>query len=148
MFNMADGILTPCNVARGSGIMTVNSPSGSIGLPCKVTRGSGMTCHWIRQVAAPCNVTRSSGIVTIRQVAAPCNVAGGFGSGMTYAIEFAQTFAILEFYFWLWYRPYHRNRHVLLHQSTKFSPNGTTLGRKKDDVMSIFKMADLSHLGF
>jgi len=28
-FNMADGILTPCNVACGSGIMTVNSPSGS-----------------------------------------------------------------------------------------------------------------------
>jgi len=26
---MADGILTPCNVARGSGIMTVNSASGS-----------------------------------------------------------------------------------------------------------------------
>jgi len=26
---MADGILTPCNVACGSGIVTVNSPSGS-----------------------------------------------------------------------------------------------------------------------
>ena len=26
---MADGILTPCNVASGSGIVTVNSPSGS-----------------------------------------------------------------------------------------------------------------------
>jgi len=26
---MADGILTPCDVACGSGIMTVNSPSGS-----------------------------------------------------------------------------------------------------------------------
>ena len=29
MFNMADGILTPCNVECGSGIMRVNSPSGS-----------------------------------------------------------------------------------------------------------------------
>jgi len=29
IFNMADGIITPCNVACGSGIMTVNSPSGS-----------------------------------------------------------------------------------------------------------------------
>ena len=29
IFNMANGILTPCNVACGSGIMTVNSPSGS-----------------------------------------------------------------------------------------------------------------------
>jgi len=26
---MTDGILTRCNVARGSGIATVNSPSGS-----------------------------------------------------------------------------------------------------------------------
>ena len=26
---MVDGILTPCNVARGSEIMTVNSSSGS-----------------------------------------------------------------------------------------------------------------------
>ena len=29
IFNMADGILTPCSVACGSGIVTVNSPSGS-----------------------------------------------------------------------------------------------------------------------
>jgi len=29
IFNMADGILTPCNVACGSGIMTVNSLSSS-----------------------------------------------------------------------------------------------------------------------
>jgi len=27
---MVDGILTPCSVACGSGIVTVNSPSGSI----------------------------------------------------------------------------------------------------------------------
>ena len=77
IFNMADGIITPCNVTRswhwfrqvtapcnvacGSGIVTVNSPSGST---CSVIRGSGMTCHWIRPVAAPCNVTRISGIMT------------------------------------------------------------------------------------
>ena len=41
---MADGILTPCNVACGSEIVTVNSPSAA----CNVIRGSGMTCHWIR----------------------------------------------------------------------------------------------------
>ena len=29
IFNMADEILTPCNVACDSGIMTLNSPSGS-----------------------------------------------------------------------------------------------------------------------
>ena len=42
---------------------------------------------------------------------------------------------------------HHRSRHVILHQSPKFYTNRTTLG-KKNDVMSIFKMADLSHIGF
>jgi len=42
---MADGILTPCNVARGSGIVTVNSPSDST-LQCDAWLW--MTCHWIR----------------------------------------------------------------------------------------------------
>ena len=31
-----------------------------------------------------------------------------------YAIEFAQTSAILEFYFWYRFRPYHRSWHVIL----------------------------------
>jgi len=78
MFNIADGILTPCNVARswhwfrqvtapcnvacGSGIMTVNLPSGST-LQCDTWLG--MMCHWIRPVSTPCNVTRSSGIITL-----------------------------------------------------------------------------------
>jgi len=44
-------VTAPCNVACGSGIMTVNSPSGST-LQC----GSGMTCCWIRPMSAPCNV--------------------------------------------------------------------------------------------
>ena len=37
-------VTAPCNVACGSGIMTVNTSSGST-LQCN---GSGMTCHWIR----------------------------------------------------------------------------------------------------
>ena len=78
----------------------------------------------------------------IRYVAAPCNVAVALG---WHAMEFAQTSAILEFWFLFW--TYHRNRHVILHQSEKFYPNRTTLA-EKNDVMSIFKMADLSHLGF
>jgi len=36
--------------------------------------------------------------------------------------------------------PYHRSRHVILHQSAKFHPNRTA---EKNDVMSIFKMADV-----
>jgi len=67
--------------------------------------------QWIHQVTAPCNVMRGSG---------------------WHAIEFAQTSAILEFYY------------VIMHQSAKFYPNRI----RKNDVMSIFKMADLSHLGF
>jgi len=46
-----------------------------------------------------------------------------------HAIEFAQTSAILEFY--IWFRPHHRSRHVILHQSPKLYPNRTTLVRKK-----------------
>ena len=64
-----------------------------------------------------------------------------------HAIEFAQTSAILEFYIWFRFRQHHRSRHVILHQSSKFYPNRTTLGRK-NDVVSIFKMAYFSHLGF
>jgi len=40
---------------------------------------------------------------------------------------------------------HHRSRHVILYQSAKFYPNRTTLSRK-NDVMSIFKIAYLSHL--
>ena len=35
-------VTAPCNVACGSGIMTVNSPSGSSAALCNVIRGSGM----------------------------------------------------------------------------------------------------------
>jgi len=67
-----------------------------------------------------------------------------------HTIEFAQMSAILKFYFWYRFRPYHRSvrsRHAILHQSSKFYPNRTALGRK-NDVMSTFKMADLRQLGF
>ena len=49
-----------------------------------------------------------------------------------HAIEFPQTSTILEFYFWFRFRPYHRSRHVIMHQSAKFYPNRTTLSRKND----------------
>ena len=85
----------------------------------------------------------------IRQVAAPCSVTGG--SGMTYAIEFAQTSAILEFYISFRFRPHqwhHRSRHVILHQYIRNFIHIGPPSSEKNDVMSIFKMADLSHLGF
>ena len=64
-----------------------------------------------------------------------------------HAIGFAKTSAILEFCFWFRFRPYHRSRHVILHQSAKFYQNRTAFSIK-NDVMSIFKITDLRHLGF
>jgi len=81
--------------------------------------------QWIHQVAAPCNVIRRSGMTchwirpNVRHI------------GILYLVSISTD---------------HRSRHVILYQSAKFYPNRTTLGRK-NDVMSIFKMADLSHLG-
>ena len=111
-----------------------------VAAPYDVIRGSGMTCHWIRPVAAPwpCNVTRSSGIMTL-------NSLGG---------------STLQCGRCLWddmplnsrKRPPYLNStsgfdfdHITSHRN--FYPNRTTLGRK-NYVMLIFKMADLSHLGF
>ena len=64
-----------------------------------------------------------------------------------HAIEFAQTSAILEFYIWSRFRPHHRSRHVILHQCQNFIQIGPP-SAEKNDTMSIFKMADLRHLGF
>ena len=81
----------------------------------------------------------------IRQVAAPCSVSGG--SGMTYH----------------WIRPNVRHIGILhLFSISTISPQSTCHSapvceilsksdhprQKKNDVISIFKMADLSHLGF
>jgi len=73
-------VTAPCNVACGSGIMTVNSPSGST-LQCDMWLWDDMPLN----SPAPCSTTRSSWIMTLNlpggTVAAPCNVANG--SGMT-----------------------------------------------------------------
>jgi len=51
-----------------------------------------------------------------------------------HAIKFSKTFAILEFYIWFRFWPYHHSWHVILHQSVKFYPNRTTLSRKKQEL--------------
>ena len=99
---MADGIITPCNVA--------------------------WSWHWFCQVTAPCNVACGSRIMTL-------NSPGGstLQCGMWLwddIMEFVQKSAILEFYIWFRFRPYHRSRHVL-HLSAKFYPNRITLSRNK-----------------
>jgi len=47
-----------------------------------------------------------------------------------HTMEFAQTSAILKFYIWFRVWQYHRSRHVILHQSSKFYPNRTTSAEK------------------
>jgi len=124
---MADGILTPCNVACGSGIVTVNSPSGST-LQCDTWLGIWHAIEFARwQYPAMWHVAVESWH-WIHQLAAPCSVAGG--SGITYH----------------WIRLNVRHIGILhlvsisttssqstchLHQFPKFYPNRTTLGRKK-----------------
>ena len=117
-----------------------------VAAPCNVICGSGMTCHWIHPVAAPCSVTCSSGITTL-------NSPGG---------------STLQCGRWLWNdmplnshkRPpywksasgFHFNHITAVDMSfctslRNFIQIGTPLA-EKNDVMSIFKMADLSHVGF
>jgi len=70
IFNMADGIVTPCNcvpwnVTCGMWLWNHDSEFTKWQHPAMWhVRGSGRTCRWIRPAAAPCNVTRSSGIMT------------------------------------------------------------------------------------
>ena len=60
-------------------------------------------------------------------------------------IEFAQTSAILKFYIWFRFRPHHRSRHAPVSEILSKSHRPR---QKINDVMSIFKIADFSHLGF
>ena len=116
-----------------------------VAAPCNMTRGSGMTCRWICK-SAPCNVTHSSGIMTLNSP-----------SGST-----------LQCGRWLWddmpwnspERPPYWNStsgfdfdHITavnmsfctsLQNFIQIGPPSA----EKNDVMTIFKMADLSHLGF
>ena len=86
---MADGILTPCNVACGSGIVTVNSPSGNT-LQCDTWLWDDMSLNSPKRPPY-------------------CNSTSGFYFNHITAVD------------------------VILHQSAKFYPNRTTLGRKNDD---------------
>ena len=119
-------VTAPCNVACGSGIMTVNSRSGST-LQCDTWLW--MTCHWILPVAAPGNVTHSSGIMTLNSPGGSTLQRGRWlWDDMPWN---SPKRTVLEFYIWFRFWPYHRSRHVILHQSAKFYPNTSTFSRKK-----------------
>ena len=102
IFNMADGILTPCNVASASGIVTVNSPSGST-LQCD-------TWFWDDM---PLNSPRRP---------AYWNSTSGFDFDHNTAVDMSFCTSLGNF--------------------IQTGPPSA----EKNDVMSIFKMADLSHL--
>ena len=104
IFNMADRIVTPCNVACGSGIVIVNSPSGST-LQCDTWLWDDMPLNSPKR---PPYRKSTSG-----------------------------------FYF-------HTSPQSTCHSVPVckiLSKSAGPPSAEKNDVMSIFKMADLSHLG-
>ena len=116
-----------------------------VAAPCNVIRGSGMTCHWIRPVSAPSNMTLSSGITTLNSPGGSTlqcgrllgddmplnspkrppywNSAPGFDFDHITAVDMSFCNSLRHF--------------------VQIGPPSA----EKNDVMSIFKMADLSHLG-
>ena len=124
IFNMADGIITPCNVA--------------------------WSWHWFRQVTAPCNICgmwlcllwNHDSKFTKCQHPAMWQVALGW-----HAMEFAQTSTILEFHICFDFdhiTAVDMSFCTSLRNFTQIGPPST----EKNNVTSIFKMADLSHLWF
>jgi len=102
-FNMADGILTPCNVACGSGIVTVNLPSSST-LQCDTWLWDDMLCNSPKRPPY-------------------WNTTSGFDFDHITAVDMSFSTSRRNFF--------------------QIGPSSA----EKNDVMSIFKIADLSHLG-
>jgi len=101
---MADGILTPCNVACGSGIVTVNSPSAST-LQCDAWLWDDTPLNSSKR---PPYWNSTSGLISTTSPQSTCHSA-----------------PVSEIFI-------------------QIGPPSA----EKNDVTSIFKMADLSHLGF
>jgi len=107
IFNMADGILTlckACNVACGSGIVTVNSSSGST-LQCNTWLWDDMPLHSPKRPPY-------------------WNFTSGFDFDHITAVDMSFLTSLRSF--------------------IQIGPPSA----EKNDVVSIFKMADLSHFGF
>jgi len=157
-------LTAPCNVACGSAIVTVNSPSGSRPILQRDTwlwndviefamwqhpvmwHVALESWQWIRPLAAHCNVTRSSGIMALNSprvstlqcgrwlwdemlLNSPkgppyCNSTSGFNFGHITAVDMPFCTSLRNF--------------------IQIGPASA----EKNDVMSIFKMEDLRHLGF
>ena len=112
-----------------------------VAAPCNVAGGSGMTCHWIHPKV------RHTGILLLVSISAISPQSTCHSSPVCEILSKSdhprqkkmtscrfsrwRISAILELYIWFRFWPYHRSRHVILHQSAKFYPNRTTLDRKK-----------------
>ena len=133
---MADRIITPCNVARSWHWFC------QVTAPWNVACGSGMTCRWIRQWQHPAMWHVAMGSWHwIRQVVATCIVASGCGMTCHGIRPNVRHIGIQHLISILTISP----------QSTCHSaPVCEILSKsdQKNNVMSIFKMADFSHLGF
>jgi len=151
---VADKIITPCNAARSWHWFH------QVTAPCNVAYGSGIMTE-LTKVQHPAMWYVDLGYHAVEfarwQHPAVWEVAAGW-----HDVEFA----MLKLNMWFRFRTRHMsvlhtiilnssnkrtcsNRfvNVSLHQSAKFYPYRTTLSRK-NDVMSIYNIADLSHLGF
>ena len=120
-------LISPGDVACGSGIMIVNSPSGS--------RPTLQRDPWLwddMSLNSPGGSTLQCGMWLWDDMPLNSPKRPPYWNSIS---DFDFDYA------------HHRSRHVILHQSAKFYPNRVTLG-EKNDVLSIFKMADLRHLGF
>ena len=102
---MADGIITPCNVAR--------------------------SWQWFRQVIAPCNVACGSGIMTVNSPSGSTLQCGRWlWDDMPWNSPKRPTYWNSTIYIGFRFWPYDRSRHVILHQYAKLYQNRTTLSRK------------------
>jgi len=110
--------------------MTVNSPSGST-MQCDTWLWDDMPLNSPSSSTLQCDTYLCDHDIEFASWQQPQHPAVWQVAVGWHAMEFAETSAILEFYTWFRFWPYHRSRHVILHQSAKFYPNWTTLSRKK-----------------
>jgi len=199
IFNMADKILTPCNVARSRHyFVRWLQPAmwhvamwswqwiHQVATPCNVIRSSGMTCHWIRPNVHHNGIILLISISTISPQSSShsvpvCEILSKsdhplspssiiwyqrkLGSKQAYRVVhqpvsrgfavFADACLAVELACGDQRRLTGNGSalEVVLHDYALYKSTFTllyftyTLGRK-NDVMSIFKMADLRHLRF
>jgi len=118
IFNMADRIITPCNVVR--------------------------SWHWFRQVTAPCNVACGSRIVTVNSPSSStlqCDM---------WLCDDMPLNSLKRLPYWNSTSGFDFDQlpQLKCHSAPVSEITAKSDHPRQNDVMTIFKMADLSHLGF